>query len=111
MEPGRAEPLEAAGRNERKWFITTVIACFVVFLAFSAFIGVKYWVLPDITREIIRNEEDTNGKIRELADRYDRISTSVEVPLILSSVVFLISMICWLLEIRDRRCHSVELAD
>lgn len=113
MEPGRVEPLEAAWRNERKWFKRTIISCILVFLALSGYIGAQYWIFSIISSSI-----GTSGAgERELEElqgflvRAQLMITAVGIFLILSCLAFLTSMIRWLLAIRARRRCLVESGD
>ena len=112
MEQDGIASLGTAWRNERKWFKRTIISCIVVFLALVGCIGTHYWIFSNISSSIsLSVVEPTLEELQSLLVRAQISITAVRILLVLSCLVFLVSLFRWLLAIRARRRCLVESGD
>lgn len=113
MEQNGMTSLDTAWRNERKWFKRTIISCILVFLTLSGYIGAQYWIFSIISSSIRTSGmvERALGELQGFLVRAQMMVIAVGILLILSCLVFLTSMIRWLLAIRARRRCLVEGGD
>ena len=102
-----------AWRNERKWFKRTIISCLCSFLALAVHFGTSFWVSSRSVACVVVNDRLTESGLRELDElhRYQMIVISMGIIFIVSSFVFLVFLIRWLLAIRARTSCSVEDGD
>ncbi len=102
-----------AWRNEREWFKRTIISCLCSFLALAVHFGTSFWVSSRSVACVVINGKLTESGLRELDElhRYQMIVISMGIFFIVSSFVFLVFLIRWLLAIRTRRRCLVEGGD
>ena len=105
MAPGTQASPETARQNERKLFKMTLYSCFSTFLTLAAHFGTKFWVSNRCVACVIINGKLTESDLRELdqLQRDQLIVASMGILSIVSSSVFLVALIRWLLAIRARR--------
>lgn len=98
--------LESTWRAERKGFRRMIIACILVSLGLSGYIGSQYWIFSIISTSI-GMERDLEG-LQVFLVRVQMMMIAVGILVVLSCLAFLTSMIRWLLSIRVRRRCLVE---
>ena len=105
--------LVASWKAERRWFRWTVGFAAGMSLGIAGWIGVSYWAylkFEEITRTIatagtadVAAMESRMNEVSSSASPILWFGTAIQILLVVSAPGFLISLVKWLLAIRDRR--------